>query len=105
MATTYDNIGVVFYLLGNYEKALENCRKALSIREAVLGEHHPDVAYSYSNVGSVYQIMGDVETALECYHKALAILDERLGPDHITTKTVKAKISEIEAEMKASEKE
>lgn len=105
VAYSYNNIGVVYYTQGNYEKALEYCCKALAIREFVLGENHPDVAYSYNNIGSIYRGMKDVEKALSYYRRALAIFENKLGPDHQNTNAIKAKISEIEAKIKESEKE
>ncbi len=41
-ATTYNNIAVVYWNMGKLDLALEYFQKALAIREARLGEDHPD---------------------------------------------------------------
>ena len=43
-AASYNNIGVAYYSLGDYDKALEYLNKALVVQLNVLGENHPDVA-------------------------------------------------------------
>ena len=44
VAASYNNIGLAYYSLGDYDKALEYYNKALGIQLNVLGENHPDVA-------------------------------------------------------------
>jgi tetratricopeptide (TPR) repeat protein len=41
-ARLYDDIGVVLYSMGDSDGALDEFEKALAIREAVLGEDHPE---------------------------------------------------------------
>jgi len=86
-ATSYNNIGSVYYSQGDYDKALEYHLKALAIREKVLGTEHPDTATSYNNIGSVYYSLGDYDKALEYYFKALAIREKVLGTEHPSTAT------------------
>ena len=64
---------IVYYSLGEYDKALEFYQKALKIRLHVLGENHPDVADSYSDIGFCLSIQGMHREALESHQKALAI--------------------------------
>ena len=49
VATSYNNIGFVYYAQGDYSRALEMYERSLEIRKSVYGEHHPDVATSYNN--------------------------------------------------------
>ena len=49
-AISYNNIGVVYYNLGDYDKALEYYNKALEIRKAVLGESHPFTQHTLENI-------------------------------------------------------
>ena len=86
-ATTYNNIGLVYYSLGDYEKALEWYEKALAIQEKVLGADHPVTAATYNNIGLVYYSLGEHEKALEWYEKALAIREKVLGAGHPSTAT------------------
>ncbi len=86
-ATSYCNIGLVYYNKGDYAKALEFCFKALEIREKVLDKEHPDLAESYNNIGGVYYDQGDSAKALEYYFKALEIQEKVLGKEHPDTAT------------------
>ena len=82
MATSYNNIGVVYKAKGEYDKALEYYQKSLAIRLKQLGPDHPDVATSYNNIGLVYDNKAEYDKALEYYQKSLAIRLKQLGPDH-----------------------
>ena len=84
-ADAYNNIGVVYNDLGDYDKALEHHNKALEIQKDVLGEKHRDTASSYNNIGCVYDNMGDYDKALEYHNKALEITKEVLGEKHADT--------------------
>ena len=84
-ATSYNNIGIVYDYLGDYDKALEFKNKALEIRKEVLGEKHRDTASSYDNIGIVYEELGDYDKALEYHNKALEIRKDVLGENHPDT--------------------
>ncbi|MFR1235435.1 MAG: tetratricopeptide repeat protein, partial [Barnesiella sp.] len=81
VATSYNNIGLVYSSLGDYVKSLEYYHKSLVILEKVFGPDHPDVATSYNNIGLVYSSLGDYVKSLEYYHKSLVILEKVFGPD------------------------
>ncbi|MFP3041410.1 tetratricopeptide repeat protein [Treponema primitia] len=82
----YNNIGVfVCKVLADYGLALEFSKKALAIKEEVLGPDHPDTAASYTNIGLAYSNMGNYETALKFQQKALAIQEKVLGLEHPDT--------------------
>ena len=73
MATSFDNIGLVYQKKGDIENALVQHQKALEIRTRVFGSDHPDVAASYNNIAIIYQNQGKYEEALELYTKSLDI--------------------------------
>ncbi|MBQ2303223.1 MAG: tetratricopeptide repeat protein [Bacteroidales bacterium] len=81
-AGAYNNIGIVYDNLGDYDKALEYYFKALEIKKAVLGENNADTAGSYNNIGLVYKNLGDYNKALEYHNKALEIRKDVLGENH-----------------------
>ena len=83
----FNNMALIYYAQGEYEKALEYYGKALAIRERVLGTEHPDTATTYNNMAGVYEDQGDYEKALEYYGKALAIRERALGTEHPSTAT------------------
>ena len=82
VATTYNNIAVVWYNKSEYDKALEFYQKSLNIRLKTLGEEHPSVANSYNNIGLVWDKKGEYEKALEFYQKSLNIKLKTLGEEH-----------------------
>ena len=69
-------------------KAEELCRKALKIRERVLGEEHPDTAISYHNLAVVYESQGEYKRALAFYLKSFKVLVFKLGINHTNTQYV-----------------
>ena len=73
VATSYNNIGNVYYNQGNYAQALDNINKALEIRLSVFGENHPAVAASYNNIGVIFCRQGNYDKALEHNKTALKI--------------------------------
>ena len=86
-ATSYNNIGGVYYSQGDYTKALEYYFKALDIKEKVLGKEHPSTATSYNNIGLTYDNLGNYIKALEYHFKALDIREKVLGKEHPDTAT------------------
>ena len=48
LATSYNNIGLVYDNMGEYSKALEYYEKDLEITKKALPPNHPDVATSYT---------------------------------------------------------
>lgn len=82
VSSSYFNLGVCFYCLGDYPKALEYYEKSLEISEKILGEDHPSTSSSYNNIGLVYKKMEEYAKALEYFQKSLAICETILGTDH-----------------------
>ena len=94
MATSFDNIGLVYQEKGDIENALVQHQKAQEIRTRVFGSDHPDVAASYTNIGIVYGKKGDRTAATEMYTKAYHIFLKKLGPDHPQTQGLKPFVNE-----------
>ena len=82
-----NNAGLIEREQGRYAEALDYYKKALAIREKVLGKEHPSTATTYNNIAGLYHDMGDHEQALEYYKKALAIREKVLGQEHPSTAT------------------
>ena len=58
------NIAYLYNYLAEYKKAEELYKKALEIRERILGEEHPSTAASYHNLAGVYDRQGEYKKAL-----------------------------------------
>src|SRR5699024_10048897 len=55
--TIYNNIGLCYYYMEEYDKAIVNYREALRIDAVTYGEDHESTAYIYNNIGAVYSEM------------------------------------------------
>jgi len=73
-----------FYLKerARYAEAEPLYRRALAIREKVLGPEHPDAAMSLNNLAGLYRIQGQYAQAESLYTRALAIAEKTWGLDH-----------------------
>ena len=94
-ANSYNNIGWVYCLRGDYPKALEYSQKSLEICGRVLGEEHRNTANSYDNIGRIYSGLGDYTKALEYYQESLEIRRRVLGEEHPDTADTYNKIGEV----------
>ena len=71
LATTYNNIGIIYHTQSDYSLALEYYFKSLKIQEK-LGNKQ-GMASSYNNIGIIYKNQSDYPLALEYYFKSLKI--------------------------------
>ena len=64
--------GLIWWALGDYEKALSELNQALSIAQQQ-GVSRGEIATTFNNIGLIYREMGRFEEALETFDRALAI--------------------------------
>lgn len=70
-AVMYNNIGLIYDVLGKPEEALQNLLTAYEMRRKLFGDSHPDVDNSCSNIASLYHSLGDYENSL-CFYKKIS---------------------------------
>ncbi len=87
MAESLRATGVIYRLLGDYNKALKYLQKALMIIQGIKSIDHFDTATYLNSIGVVYIILGDHTKALQYQKKALVIWQKVLGEDHPDTAT------------------
>jgi tetratricopeptide (TPR) repeat protein len=85
VATSFNNLGLLYYSLGKYDLVEPLYQRALSIREKILGQEHPD---SILNLALLYYNQGKYELAEPLYKQALVIYERTLGPEHPQVATV-----------------
>jgi hypothetical protein len=68
-----------------------------SIKEAVYGSQHPEVASTLANLGGVQQELGELDDARECVGRALAIFERVVGSDHPRTRRTQAHLLSLAA--------
>lgn len=73
-AVCYENIGIMYKAMEQFDRALEFFHKALSIQYRINGQQHEEVADIYIFIGTVYENKGDYVTALDYAKKAYTIL-------------------------------
>ena len=81
-ATCLNNLGVLYYEMGDYKSAELFWKKVPEIRKKVLGEEHPEYAHSLNNLGTLYREMGDYKSADHYLKQALEIIKNALGESH-----------------------
>ena len=82
VATTLNNIAILYENLGDYTRAKSLHQRALAIQEKVYGSEHLDVATSLNNLAQLYQAQADYTRAEPLYQRALAIFEKVLGAEH-----------------------
>jgi CHAT domain-containing protein/tetratricopeptide (TPR) repeat protein len=70
-AQTLNNIGEVYWSLGDMRKALEKYNESLPLSRAI-GDRRGE-AITLNNIGAAYDSQGDMQKALEKYNEALPI--------------------------------
>ncbi|KAK1785759.1 hypothetical protein P4O66_003143 [Electrophorus voltai] len=81
VAATLNNLSVLYCKRGKYKEAEPLCKRALEIREKMLGTDHPDVAKQLNNLALLCQNQGKYQQVEEYYERALQIYQSQLGPD------------------------
>ena len=82
-ADSHNGLGRVLYHVGDYYRAEEEFRQALSIRQLVYGLVHPETATSLNNLALLYYQMDPLRPGLgEMFRSALQIRQQTLGVEH-----------------------
>ena len=74
--------GNLYFKQGENSRAEPLLKRALAIREKVLGPEHPGVAWIHNLQGTIYRDQGKYTEAEPLYKRALAILEKTFGSDH-----------------------
>lgn len=84
-AYSYNNLGILYRVLGHFKMALDYHQKALSIRKNILVSYHPDIADTHNNIAIVYSELEKHQKAIEHYQLALEIYVKVFGTNHPAT--------------------
>ncbi len=82
LATSLNNLALLYQAQGEYAAAEPLHKRALAIREKALGPDHPQVAASLNNLAALYYAQGKYAEAEPLIKRALAIGEKALGPNH-----------------------
>ena len=81
-AWVVNNQGLLAEVEGRYEDAVGAQRRAVELKERILGPDHPDVATSLNNLANGLSRLNRVPEALQVAERALRIDEKSLGADH-----------------------
>ncbi|MBC7997997.1 MAG: tetratricopeptide repeat protein [Leptolyngbya sp.] len=84
-ATATNNLGALYFWLGDYQQALTILREGLRLRLEAQGDNHPDTANSYLDLGCAEYKLGQLEPAITHLSHALEIRRNKLGINHPET--------------------
>ena len=82
VASTLNNLAIVYKNQGRYGDAIPLYQRALAINEKALGTSHPQVAGVLGNLASAYKRQGRYGDAIPLYQRALAIREKTFGISH-----------------------
>ena len=83
-----------------YDLAMEYFEKALRIREAALGESHPQIGDTLYNMAILYKKQSECRSAVEMLRKAAAVYTVSYGADHSKTLTALQQAEALESSMR-----
>lgn len=84
-AASYNEIGLVYYVEGDFDKALEYYIKTWEIYKKILGTKHLEIVKLFNNIGLIYYEKFDYNKALGFFSKALAINEKLQNTNHLDT--------------------
>jgi tetratricopeptide (TPR) repeat protein len=84
-ADVLHQIGEYLRSRAEYQQAEQVLRRALAIRETVLGDRHPDTLASLETLARVLQAQADLDGARALHERVLAIREARFGAEHPET--------------------
>ena len=80
-ATTLNDLGCLYLVMGSYAKALPRLEEALSIRQGVLGEVNTNTAATLNNLAVLYSMMGDPNRARAFSVRAAGVFEQLEVPE------------------------
>ena len=87
-AEIYLRFGDLYRVQGNYSRAEEALKLALSVQEKCFGENAPEVAFTLNKLGQVFRAQGKFSEVEPYYRRALSIYEdcaEGHRADHAST--------------------
>jgi CHAT domain-containing protein/Tfp pilus assembly protein PilF len=95
VATSLNNLALLYKTQGRYTEAEPLFIQALDMRKKLLGAEHPDVATSLNNLALLYKTQGRYTEAEPLYIQALEMLKKLLGAEHPDVATSLNNLAEL----------
>jgi tetratricopeptide (TPR) repeat protein len=94
-SASLNNLASLYKSQGKYNQAEPLYQQALALLQKLLGDDHPDVAFSLNNLAELYYSQGKYKEAEPLYEQALNIFEQRLGVDHPHTIIVRGNLEHL----------
>ncbi len=82
VANAYNNIGNLFYRLGQLDQAIAAHQRALTIRKQAFVPPDLTLASSYNNLAACYYGLGNFRASLDAYRQSFGMRKSLLDTDH-----------------------
>ncbi|MCF8243009.1 MAG: tetratricopeptide repeat protein [Melioribacteraceae bacterium] len=82
VASTYMNLGTIFYDKREYTLSFNYLDTAMTIQRKILGDYHPAIASILTNIGNTLSEIGKLDSSIVAYNKAVEILKKTFGDNH-----------------------
>jgi Tfp pilus assembly protein PilF len=82
VAASLHNLAAVLCVRGDVDQAEPLYRRALAIKESLLGAGSPDTALTLNNLGALLNRAGRPEEAADLLGRAVTVLQHQVAPDH-----------------------
>jgi tetratricopeptide (TPR) repeat protein len=99
--STYNNIGNIYFWLGEYDVALENYRYSFEIKSKSLASQDPSLATTLANIGLVYEKDKNFDEALKFYKQAAFLFEKIFSSTHIYNIEIQDDIQRISSLFKS----
>jgi tetratricopeptide (TPR) repeat protein len=82
VAANLHNLAAVLFARGDLAQAEQLYRRALAVKEKLLGADSTDAALTLNNLGALLKLAGRPEEAAGLLERAVTVLQDRIAPDH-----------------------
>jgi tetratricopeptide (TPR) repeat protein len=94
------DVGLIYHMKKDYDKAIENHKRGLDISASLLGNNHPDTGSCYQNLGGAFYEQGNLDAALEMCKKAKEAYVASFGSDHPKSEQAQGWLDIVEGAIK-----
>lgn len=96
-AAALNNLGALYFWMGDYSRAEPLLERGLNLREEICGNEHIDVANSLGDLAALNYQKANYTVAQKLFQKALAIREKQLGTNHPLTASTMSNLGNVYA--------
>ncbi|CAF3545496.1 unnamed protein product [Adineta steineri] len=101
VGSTYNNIGNIYFWLGEYDVALESYLYSFEMKIKTLSLEDPSLGKTLANMGLVYEEDGNFEEALKAYKRAALIFENIFSSTRIYNIQIQEDIQRVTSLLKS----